>query len=886
MEKAVEIRKLYWRYPNFTGIVSDYALKGINLEIYKGEFFGITGASGAGKSTLCYTMLGLIPHQIKLPFNSIGMHFRGSVKVFGEIVSALAKGKGREVIIGKGVMVPDVGLVMQDPESQFLSMSVLHELSLGLQMQGLGKDEIERRVREALSIVGLEEMADAASLIHPSELSGGQKQRLIIASFIAMRPRLLILDEPTSDLDPAGKIEVIEAIERLRAKTKMTIVLVEHNPEIMLKFADRMAVMHNGSIVKIGRPKEIYSDIEFGRMYNIYMPEHAELSNYVNEDMSLKKVPAKGFRIKREAVSGSKESVIDIKGMSFRYEDGTQALSGINLRINKGEFVAIVGQNGSGKSTLCKVISGINRRFEGSVNVMGFDARDKRYLSKVPLYVGYVFQNPDHQIFARSVIDEVEFGLKNLKIEKSEARERATKILKRFNLYDKMDEDPLFLGRGQKRRLAVASTLVMDPKVLIVDEPTTGQDYRMTREIMEILAEQNSKGRTIIVITHDMRIVAEYCRRVVVMSGGTIIFDGTPESLFMKEDVMRKAALTEPESVRLSKKLMREGIIKDPLISAREWLEFFEFEKRKTKFEMFRYPEMLDAAKAIAKMFASRYGKPDGVLYIERGGMIPAALVARELGVGRLLHVSAGYYTDAGVPSKSVKIWSIDGKISSIKKGRILLIDDIADTGKTLTDVYKSIRKLTKAEIVTATFLYKSKSIIKPEFYYAEKDNSTWIIFDYEENETMQSFTKSKNKVGLDFLNASFGPEAIAGSKTEFQRIKDGVKLAAERIKNAEGVPAAIAYIKPSGNIMARLASDYLQVKAMLAIDADGDFSTKLAERIYRSGGYVLLVDDNSDGSDARLRKALTRLASAGLKVVSCTSLKTDDSSARNYFLS
>ncbi|MEM3744547.1 MAG: phosphoribosyltransferase family protein, partial [Candidatus Micrarchaeaceae archaeon] len=320
------------------------------------------------------------------------------------------------------------------------------------------------------------------------------------------------------------------------------------------------------------------------------------------------------------------------------------------------------------------------------------------------------------------------------------------------------------------------------------------------------------------------------------------------------------------EHSKFSKKLMR-GAVSEQKESQKEPRGFLEFEKKKTNFEMFRYSDMLDAAKAIAEMFASKYGRPDAILYIERGGMVPAALVANELGVGRLFHVSAGYYTDVGIPSKNVKIWNIDSKIQGATGGRILLIDDIADTGKTLKDVYGRVKKLTSSEILTATFVYKSKSIIKPDFYYVEKDNSTWIVFDYEENETRHSFSKSKNKAGLDFLEEEFGKGASTDSEAKFQLLKNQIKDTLLQIINEGDIPAAIAYVKPYGNVIARIASDYLNVKAMLAIDADGDFNENHAKRMCKKNGRILLVDDCSEASGHGLKEALAELSSAGLSV-------------------
>lgn len=575
---AVTIKNFYWRYPNFAGVVSDFALKNINLTIKYGEFFGITGPSGAGKTSLCFSIAGLIPHQMQLNERDPRQYISGTVQVFDEIVSTVEEKDGKHVVTGKGVMAPEVGLVMQDPESQFLTMSVKQELSLGLQFLSIDAKEIEVRIKEALDRVGMVDIYDIADKIHPSELSGGQKQRLIIAAFIAMRPKILILDEPTSDLDPAGKLEIIEAIQKLKKAGDLTVILVEHNPELMQNFADRMIVLNEGTIVAMGKPDDIYSDIDLINKYNIYAPEIAELKcgNDSKRCTTIKSfienIPRdfKFERTQNKVVDEERPVLIEVKNLKFAYEDGTQALKGLSFEVRQNELLALIGQNGSGKSTLSKILSGIEGNFSGVVNIASLDLHDVKNRRNMPRHVGYVFQNPDHQIFNRSVYDEVAYGLKNMGISPSIIDERVKTVLTKVNLIDKIKEDPLFLGRGQKRRLGVASVLAMHPEIIIVDEPTTGQDYKMSREIMELLKALNEDGTTIIVITHDMRLVAEFCPRSIVMSQGKIIYDGSTFDLFKNDDVLEKASLRAPQIVRLSKEMMKLGMLDDILMTAED----------------------------------------------------------------------------------------------------------------------------------------------------------------------------------------------------------------------------------------------------------------------------------------------------------------------------
>ena len=752
VEPVVDIRNIYWRYPTIGEKDNIFKIENLNLKIYRNEFFGITGPTGSGKSTVCQIIAGLIPHQIKIQHETIDKYFKGEVYVLGELISGLNNKDGVYVLTGKKYTAPDVGLVMQDPESQFLTMSALSEITLGLQMMGLKKDEILERVKESLSIVGLEDLLPILDKLHPSELSGGQKQRLVIAGFIAMKPKILILDEPTSDLDSAGKLEIIEAISNLKKLNDITVILVEHDTEILKKFADRVAVMYDGKIIAVDKPEIIFSSKNLKEYIEI-----SELEAIIeNDEDFLKKIDAdiaRSYRPKRSERE-FREPIIEVKDLYYQYPDGTKALNGINLEIRNGEFVALIGQNGSGKSTFSKVISGYLKGWEGTVKILNEDISKKKVRNKIPTVVGYVFQNPDHQIFNRRVDDEIAYGLKNIGLDESEIKRRVKETLDRVGLLKKIDEDPLFLSRGEKRRLALASVIAMKPKILIIDEPTTGQDYRMSREIMDILTEMNKEGTTIIVITHDMRLVAEYCRRVLVMKRGRIIFDGKPENLFENEDLLNESSLISPREVKLSKRLMEKGIMQELLLSAREWLEFLKFESEKKRYVFLSFQAMKMHTKNLAKEILSNLGKPDLIVYIERGGMIIGRLMSDYLGVKDLIGIRASYYTEVGTPSTHVILGDISIDIEI--KNYILLVDDIADTGKTILAVMEKLKKYSE-KIKVCTIAYKKHSIVKPDFYSYIVDNDTWVIFESEERETIDNFTIRNNVDGLKFIEEAFG---------------------------------------------------------------------------------------------------------------------------------
>ncbi|MCL4372120.1 energy-coupling factor transporter ATPase [Candidatus Marsarchaeota archaeon] len=835
--QAVKISNLSWRYPNFTGIKGDYALKNINLEIEAGEFFGIAGSSGAGKTTLCYTIAGLIPHQMRLRSN-VEENITGSVEVFGEKVTEVKKTGDEYKIFGKGPMVPTIGIVMQDPESQFLSMSVANEISMGLQFMGLEENEIKDRMKEALSLVGLSELYPNAASVHPSELSGGQKQRLIIASFLAMQPKLLILDEPTSDLDPAGKLEVINTIASLKKRLDITVILVEHNPEVMLKFADRMAIMSNGEIVAVDIPENIYSNKQLTASYNIYTPEVSELSEYFSINEKPKYAfgtSSAGFHVDRKMPKQEKP-IIKAANLGFAYEDGTVAISNLNMEINAGEMVALIGQNGSGKSTISKIIAGILKHSSGTLDVAGISVHSNKARRSMPNHVGYVFQNPDHQIFTRSVREEILYGLKNIGVTGPEAERRTEEVLKRVGLYDKIDEDPLFLGRGQKRRLAVASSIAMHPDILIVDEPTTGQDYKMSKEIMDILAELNASGTTIILITHDMRIVAEYCRHVMVMRKGRIIFDGTPEKLFMDDSILELSSLEMPQSARISKSMMNKGVLSEPLISAKEWLEFFSFIKSKNKIEFYTYEKLEQSAARLADTIIEKYGSPSTIIYIERGGMAITELLGRKLKSAKMLGIRASYYDDSGNAKANVELYGVPKKLPK-QSSYILIVDELVDSGKTMSKVAEEVKKHAKgAKVVTCALIKKVHSSFEPDVFLEELPKEAWVVFDYEENEAKATF-KNSNPVLTDIIKEHFDSTT---KNSGFWKMHKAAAMDANRF--GEQAQGTIAYTTDS-LLWARILSDWLGVKRLKALESAEDLG-----QIQHDSKTVIIATAKSNG--------------------------------------
>jgi energy-coupling factor transport system ATP-binding protein len=563
MEPAVSIEGLAYRYRG----QQKPALKGVNLEVAEGEFVVVMGSSGAGKSTLCVSLNGLIPHFFK-------GKMEGTVRVGGRPTS---EGK-------VGEFAQEVGLVFQDFEAQLFSTNVALEVAFGPENFRVERGEMIERVERVLGQVHLEGFENRT----PSTLSGGQKQRLAIASVLAIEPRILCLDEPTTDLDPVGKLGIFEIAEDLKDRDDVTLIVVEHETEETLE-ADRIIVLRDGEIVADRPAREVLRDVELLEESSV-MPlqvtrffhemglwqgqlpltpqegvaEFRRRGWLVNPDRHRRLVEADG---KRE--EGYGEPVIEVEGLTHRYPNGVIALEGVDLTVRRGEFLAVLGQNGSGKTTLVKHFNGLLKPTEGTVRV-GEDETTEQGLRRLGQSVGYVFQNPDHQIFSDTLSDEVAFGPKIRGMEESEIKERVEEALAAVGLEGRGDEDPFGLTKGERQRVAVASVLAVRPEVLILDEPTTGLDYAEQRSMMDLIKSLNKAGSTIIVVTHTMWVVAEYAHRAVVVRDRKIFLQGTVREVFAEEDELHDAALRPPHIVSLGNAL---GY---PVLSVEEIIEVTE----------------------------------------------------------------------------------------------------------------------------------------------------------------------------------------------------------------------------------------------------------------------------------------------------------------------
>src|SRR5215207_87093 len=552
MEPEVSIEGLGYRYRG----QQKPALSGVDLEVAEGEFVVVMGPSGSGKSTLCVSLNGLIPH-----------FFRG--KMEGEVrVGGRSTREGRV-----GEFAQEVGLVFQDFEAQLFSTNVALEVAFGPENFAVERDEMVRRVESVLRQVRLEGFEDRT----PATLSGGQKQRLAIASVLAIEPRILCLDEPTTDLDPIGKLGIFEIAEDLKDRDDVTLIVVEHETEETLD-ADRIIVLREGKIVADGPAREVLRDVELLQESSV-MP--LQVTRFFHEmglwQGQLPLTPEEGlaeFKQRRWRVSPERHREL-VEADAKReggYGEPVIELEGVDLTVRRGEFLAILGQNGSGKTTLVKHFNGLLKPTEGTV-LAGGEETVKQGLRRLGQTVGYVFQNPDHQIFSDTVFDEVAFGPKIRDMDEGEIEERVQEALAAVSLDGRGDEDPFGLTKGERQRVAVASVLAVRPEVLILDEPTTGLDYAEQRSMMDLVRSLNEAGSTIIVVTHTMWVVAEYAHRAVVVRDGKVALSGTVREVFAEEDGLRDAALRPPHIVSFGNAL---GY---PVLSVEEMLKVTEEEE-------------------------------------------------------------------------------------------------------------------------------------------------------------------------------------------------------------------------------------------------------------------------------------------------------------------
>lgn len=534
MEPIIEFQNYSFKYRQ----QQEATVKEINLKIYPGEKILITGPSGCGKSTLAHCINGLIP-------NSYAGEHTGSLMVSG--VDPVKEG-----VFG---MSKRVGTVLQDTDGQFIGLTVAEDLAFALENDCVEQDDMFRRVDEVARIV------DMKKYLHhsPSALSGGQKQRVSMGGVLVDDIDILLFDEPLANLDPATGKHTIELIDRICKSEKVTTIIIEHRLEdVLWRDVDRVVVVNDGRIVADERPDDLLStDLlpELGVREPLYVsaikhagckiqaedhPSHIETMNVA----PYKDAVEQWFQstVIKKAEPGQ-ETVLAVENLSFAYDENEPVLSDINFEVKKGEMISIVGRNGAGKSTLSSLICGFITPDQGRILLNGEDIAPLSIKERGEK-IGLVMQSPNQMISKPMIYDEVALGLEVRGVPEEEIKERVYETLKICGLYQMRNWPVSALSFGQKKRVSIASILVMNPEIMILDEPTAGQDYRHYTEIMEFLKRLNEEmGLTIIMITHDMHLMLEYTNRALVLSEGRLLKDARPSVVLTDEELSERAYL-------------------------------------------------------------------------------------------------------------------------------------------------------------------------------------------------------------------------------------------------------------------------------------------------------------------------------------------------------
>ncbi|MDQ7097198.1 energy-coupling factor transporter ATPase [Desulfosporosinus sp. PR] len=456
------------------------ALKNINFEIKRGDFIAITGGVASGKSVLLHSLTGAIPHY----YNA---ELTGKVTILGQDVKGVSLNQ----------MSDYVGYMMQEPHNQIVSVDVYEDVAFGLANLEVPSEQIEQIVNKTLEFVGLAGYAQRQT----AALSGGQAQRLVLAGVLALNAPILILDQPTAELDPQGRWEIYKRLSQLNKTQNLTIVMVMDRIEEVLSYANRVVYLKDGEIIREYSPREYYNEQILPRKRSL---EYA--ADLVKDN------------------GGFKESIAKISNVSYRYKNDQAGCEDINLEIFKGDFLSIIGVNGSGKSTLAKLLVGLLKPCQGEITLFN-RPMNKKNLAEIRSKMGFVFQNPDHQIFAGTLEEEVGFSLK-LRGEGSEAiARRVEECLEFVGLSDYQKKHPQRLSRGQRQLLALASILAGDPQFIIADEPTSGLDDNQGYMIMNKLYDLSQKGKTILLITHDLTLARVYSNRLVALNNHRLQYD-------------------------------------------------------------------------------------------------------------------------------------------------------------------------------------------------------------------------------------------------------------------------------------------------------------------------------------------------------------------------
>jgi len=546
-------------------IGSHRAIDDVSVDLEPGQFIAILGHNGSGKSTLAKHM------------NAILSPTEGVMWVDG-------KDTREEQHIWD--VRQTAGMVFQNPDNQIIGTVVEEDVGFGPENIGVPTDEIWERVEASLKSVGMIEYRHHS----PNKLSGGQKQRVAIAGVVAMRPKCIVLDEPTAMLDPNGRKEVLRTVEELRKKEHVTVILITHYMEEVIG-ADRVLVMDKGHVVMDGTAREVFSQVELLKKYRLDVPQVTLLgyelkkkgydipAGILSVEELIDALEACGVQKSKaiEMTSGEvrevlpakkeEEPILKLEKINYVYSPETayekKALKEIDLDIYEGQFIGVIGHTGSGKSTLIQHLNGILKATSGAMYYKGENVYAEKYnLKELRNNVGLVFQYPEHQLFEVDVMSDVCFGPKNQGLTPEECKERALEALRLVGLPEKYYEvSPFDLSGGQKRRVAIAGVLAMKPRVLVLDEPTAGLDPKGRDEILDQIAYLQKEGNlTVILVSHSMEDIAKYVDRIVVMNRGTKMYDGRPKDVFAQYKELEKVGLAAPQVTYMMHALAERGI--------------------------------------------------------------------------------------------------------------------------------------------------------------------------------------------------------------------------------------------------------------------------------------------------------------------------------------
>ena len=543
-KKIIEFKDFSFQYR----VQAEPTVKNINLSIYEGEKVLIVGPSGSGKSTLAHCINGLVP------FFYDGI-VTGQLNINGNDATKMNIFELSKI----------VGTVLQDPDSQFIGLTVGEDIAFKLENYCISQDEMIDRVDKSAELVDIKKELYSS----PYKLSGGQKQRVTLAGVTVDDVKILLFDEPLASLDPATGESAIELIDKMQKQNNKTAIIIEHRLEDVLHCdVDRVIVMDKGEIIADTTIDEIIRK-DILRKVGIREPLYLTALRYadceINDTLKLKNIETLELGEYKEKLKDWYENIevyesdenqnpiLELDNINFSYNNEKQILKNVFFKINKGDMAAIVGRNGAGKSTISKLVCGFYKPTSGRILFDGKDMVDYTIKERSEK-IGFVMQNPNQMISKTMVYDEVAFGLKIRGLSDSEIKERVEETLRICGLYGYRNWPISALSFGQKKRVTIASILVLNPDMIILDEPTAGQDFKHYTEIMEFLVDLNKKGVTILMVTHDMHLMLEYTNKVIVLSEGEKIDDNIPAYILTNKEIIEKANLKETSLHQLALK--------------------------------------------------------------------------------------------------------------------------------------------------------------------------------------------------------------------------------------------------------------------------------------------------------------------------------------------